>query len=88
MPPRALACWICEIIFSCQGSLGARHRTGMFSIDQGDRSVFHFAGRIALGMDVGNLLELQRAFVGNRHVDAASQIETVANIFQLECQLF
>ncbi len=31
MPPRALACWICEIIFSCQGSLGARHTTGMSS---------------------------------------------------------
>ena len=30
-PPRALACWICEIIFSCQGSFGVRHKTGISS---------------------------------------------------------
>ena len=40
--------------------------------------MFHFSGRIALGMDVRNLLQLQRAFQRDRIVDAPPKIEEVA----------
>ena len=46
-------------------------------VDERDRAVFHLSGRVALGMDVGDLLQLQRAFERNRVVDAATQVEEV-----------
>ena len=58
----------------------AQHRHIL--IDQRDWAVFHLARRVALGVDVGNLLEFQRAFVGNRHVDAAPEIQTIADVFE------
>ena len=37
--------------------------------------MFHFARRVALGMDVGNLLHFQRALEGDREMDAAAEKE-------------
>jgi hypothetical protein len=39
--------------------------------------VLHFAGGIAFGVNVGNLLELERAFEGDGVVDAASEEKEV-----------
>ena len=47
-------------------------------VDQRDRPVLQLAGGIALGVDVGDFLELQRAFHGQRKVGAAAEIEHVA----------
>ena len=60
------------------GILGrdAQHRHVL--VDQGDGTVLHLAGRVAFGVDVGNLLQLERAFVGDGHVDAAPQVQAVA----------
>ena len=47
-------------------------------IDQRDRSVLELARRIALGVDVGDFLELQRPFERDRIIDPAPEIENVA----------
>ena len=49
--------------------------------------MLHFAGRIALGVDVRDLLQLQRAFERDRIVDAAAEIQEVAVMLQLARQL-
>ena len=46
---------------------------GHLLVDQGDGAVLHLAGGITLGVDVGNLLQLQCAFERNRVVDAATR---------------
>ena len=46
-------------------------------INQRNRSMLHLGGRVSLGMDVGNLLQLEGAFQRDREIDAASQIEEV-----------
>ena len=46
-------------------------------VDQRDRPVLHLAGRIALGVDVGDLLELERALHGDREHDAPPEEEEV-----------
>ena len=55
-----------------------RHRL----VDERDRAVLHLAGRIALGVDVGDLLQLQRAFERDRIVDAAPEVEEVAALIE------
>ena len=44
--------------------------------------MLHLAGRIALGVDVGDLLQLQRAFERDRIVDAAPEVEEVAALVE------
>ena len=46
-------------------------------VDERDRPVLHLRRGIALGVDVGDLLELERALERHREVDAASQVERV-----------
>ena len=77
-PPRAFTSWMLPIIFSNTWSCGAIVTTGMLLVDERDRPVLHLAGRIALGVDVGDLLQLQRAFERDRVVDAAAEVEEVA----------
>ena len=40
--------------------------------------MLHFAGGIAFGVDVGDLLELERAFEGDGEMDAAAEVEEIA----------
>ena len=47
-------------------------------VDQRNRPVLEFAGGIALGVDVGDFLQLQRAFQRQRIAGAAAEIEHVA----------
>ncbi len=46
-------------------------------VDERDRPVLHLAGRIALGVDVGDLFQFQRPFEGHRVLDAAAEEEEV-----------
>ena len=50
-----------------------RHLVG----HQGQRAVLEFTGRVGLGVDVGDFLELERAFQGNRVVQATAQEQRV-----------
>src|SRR3546814_6034705 len=47
-------------------------------VDQRDRAVLHLTRGIALGMDVADFLELQRAFERERIVGAAAEVEHIA----------
>ena len=51
-------------------------------VDEGDRPVLHLAGRIALGVDVRDLLQLQRALERDRVVDPAPEIQEVAPLVE------
>ena len=49
-------------------------------VDQRDRAVLHLAGGIALGVDVADLLQLQRAFQRDREAVAAAEVQHVARL--------
>ena len=53
------------------------HDHGQFLVDQRVRSVLHLTGRIAFGVNVGDLLQLQRAFERDREVNAAAEIKKI-----------
>ena len=74
--------------FFVPGVLGSNAQHGHFLVDQRDGTVFHFACGIAFGVNVGNLLEFERAFVGDGHVDAASQIQTAREYLSVRGLLF
>ena len=50
-------------------------------IDQRDRAVLHFGGRITFGVDVGNFLELQRPFERDREIVLPAKKEKVFGRF-------
>ena len=58
------------------------HHHRQILVDQRVGPVLHLAGRIALGVDVGDLLELQRAFERDREVDAAAQEQEIGGAEQ------
>ena len=47
------------------------------AVDQRQRAVLEFAGRVGFGVDVGDFLELQRAFQGDRVMPAAAEEQRV-----------
>jgi hypothetical protein len=49
--------------------------TGKILVDQRIGAVLHFAGGIAFGVNVGNFLQLERAFERDRIVNAAAEKE-------------
>ena len=51
-------------------------------VDERDRPVLHLAGGIALGVDVGDFLQLERALERDRIVDAAAEIQEVAPLVE------
>ena len=57
---------------------GRDEDAGGLAIDQGDRPVLHLGGRIALGVDVADLLELQRPFERDGEVEVAAEVEGAA----------
>jgi hypothetical protein len=57
-------------------------------VDQRDRAVLQLAGRIAFGVDVGDFLELQRAFQRQRIAGAAAEIEHVLGLRELARETF
>ena len=66
-----------DLSFSSSASLGATATTGISRVDQRQRAVLELAGRIGLGVDVRDLLELQRAFQRDRVVQAAAEEQRV-----------
>ena len=50
--------------------------------------MFHFAGGIAFGMDVGDFFELECAFEGDGEVDAAAEVEEVASMGEAAGEVF
>src|SRR5262249_47994380 len=62
------------------GAFRAYYDYGHLLVDEGDGAVFHFAGGVAFGVDVGNLFELEGAFERNRVVVAAAEEEEVAGV--------
>src|SRR5678815_3829306 len=61
---------------------------GQSLVDQCVRAVFHFSCRIAFRMNVGNLLQLKRAFQSDWKVDAATEIKKVGRAEKLLRELF
>ena len=57
---------------------GGEDNHGQGLVDEGVGTVLHFAGRVALGVNVGDFLELERAFEGDGEMDAAAEVEEVA----------
>ena len=57
--------------------------TGNCLVDQRDRPMFQLAGCIALGVDVADFLELQRAFERQRIGRAATEIKHVCRLAEL-----
>lgn len=68
--------------------VGAEGNDGKLCIEEGDRAVLEFAGRIAIGVDVGDLFEFEGGFqAGGEHVAAAHKEKVVvAAVFF--CELF
>src|SRR6266852_1561766 len=50
--------------------VSGEHHHRKILVDQRVRAMLHLAGRIAFGVNVGNFLELQRAFQGDGEVNA------------------
>ena len=51
-------------------------------VDERDRAVLHLARRIAFGVDVGDFLQLERAFERDRVVDAAAEEQEVGAVVE------
>jgi hypothetical protein len=60
------------------GVFGGDADYGEGFVDEGVGAVLHLAGGVAFGVDVGDLLELERAFERDGVVDAAAEEEEVA----------
>ena len=56
-------------------------------LDESQRPVLEFPGRHPLGMNVGNLLQLQGTFRGDGEVDSSGYVVEVVLIFQLLTEL-
>ena len=81
-PPRAFASWMFPIIFSNTWSSRSDRHDRHLLVDERNRPVLHLAGRIALGMDVRNLLQLERALECNRIVDPAPEIQEITALVE------
>ena len=53
------------------------HDHGKIFVDQRVRAVLHLARRIAFGVDIGDLFQLQRAFERDGEVDAAAEVKKI-----------
>ena len=63
-----------------------QHHHRQLLVDQGVGPVLHLAGRISLGVDVGDLLQLERAFESDGEMHAAAQEEEIGGVVQLAAQ--
>src|ERR1039458_7644440 len=59
---------------------GGEDDDGEGLVEEGVGAVLHLAGGVAFGVDVGNFLELERAFERDGVVDAAAEEEEVAGV--------
>jgi hypothetical protein len=63
-----LTCSKFDAVLSNSESVGRHHDHRHQLVDQRDRAVLHLPGGIALGVDVGDLLQLKRALERDREV--------------------
>ena len=66
-----------DLSFSSSASFGATVTTGMSLVDERERAVLELARRVRLGVDVGDFLELERAFERDRVVQPAAEEQRV-----------
>src|SRR3954468_2349888 len=52
-------------------------------VDERDRPVLHLRGRIAFGVDVADLLQLQRPLERDREIVAATEVEEIGRVLEL-----
>ena len=78
-PLRAFTSSMLAMTFSYTEFFGQRKTDGV-RIDERDGAVFHLRGGIALGVDVGDFLELQRAFERDGEVDLARQEQEAVGV--------
>ena len=71
-----------ETTFSSTGESVATHDDRRGLVEQRDRAVLHLAGRVGVGGDVGDLLELQRALERHRQADVAAEVEEEVALVQ------
>ena len=73
-PPRARTSCRFDLSFSSRSLFGATAIDRHVCVDERERAVLQLAGRIRLGVDVRDFLELQRAFHRDRvHLAAAEE---------------
>lgn len=60
--------------------VGSDDHSRHLGIDKSDRPVLHLGCGITLGMDVGNLLKLERALESNRIAVTASEVKEIMGI--------
>ena len=77
-PLRALISCMLETILLKTSPLGARNTLGHFSLMSAIGPVLHLGGRIPLGVDVGDLLQLERPLEGDREEGQPPEEEEVA----------
>ena len=72
------------LVAQLRGGVGfvarGEHDDGEGLVDEGVGAVLHFAGGVAFGVNVGDFLELERAFEGDGEMDAAAEVEEVARV--------
>ena len=78
MAPRALLSCRFDTSLSYTGLFVATATTGNPFVDQRDGAVLHLAGRIGLGVQVADLLELERALAADRRAHAAAHEQRAA----------
>ena len=66
-----------DLSFSSSASFGATVTTGISAGHQRERPVLELARRVGLGVDVGDLLQLERALERDRIVQAAAEEQRV-----------
>ena len=59
---------------------GHQHDHRHAFINEGDGTVLEFAGRVALGVDVADFFELERAFQGGGKVELPPQVQEVGAV--------
>ncbi len=70
------------------GVMRGEHDDREIFIDQRIRSVLHLARGIAFRVDVGNFLQLQRAFERDGEMNAAAEIEKIVGAEKLAGEVF
>ena len=67
---------------------GGEDDYGKIFVDEGVGAVLHFSGGVAFGVDVGDFLQLERAFEGDGIVDAASEKEKIVGALEAFSEIF
>ena len=95
MPSRALhfldvgdGLFVEDAAFRLRRIARGQHHHGQLFVDQRVGAVLHLAGGVAFGVNVGNLLQLERALERDREMNAAAQEQKIGGAEKLAAQLF